>query len=275
MKLFKSPDKLQTFGHNATIECRNLSAGYGEDMVLQDISFSLPQGAQVALIGPNGAGKSTLFKVLSGLLPLTKGQVLIHGKPIKTHKNCIAYIPQKEDVDWKFPVTVYDVVLMGRWSHKKWFWPVSSHDKVLVQQSLKDMQMWDFRDRPLAELSGGQQQRVFIARALCQEPHILIMDEPFTGVDSATQETTLELLKELDKRKVTVIVSTHDLQMAQQRFRQVMMLNHRMICFDTPEKSFTPQNIQTVFGGQTLHVGDNVVVDHCCGHDEGVPLGPF
>jgi ABC-type Mn2+/Zn2+ transport system ATPase subunit len=248
---------------------QNVSAGYNGQRVLQDLTFQVAHGGQVAVVGPNGAGKSTLFRVLVGLLPLRSGQILIHGQPLGAHTDCVAYVPQRSDVDWRFPVTVTDVVMMGRYNRQGWVSRADRDDRVAVQRALEQMGIADLARRPIGDLSGGQQQRVFLARALAQEPHILLMDEPFTGVDSTTQETTLALLAQLKQQQVTVLVSTHDLNMAAERFETVLLLNHQLIAYGPAQDVLSPAAIQQAFGGRVLFVGNVAVVDECCPPDEG------
>ena len=248
----------------ARLEIEDVSVGYDGQMVLQNLSFQIPHGGQVAVVGPNGAGKSTLFKALVGLLPVQSGRILIHGMTLETHQDCVAYVPQRGDIDRRFPVTVSDVVMMGRFGRQGWLRRPNSKDREIVNRSLEQMGIRDLADHSLEELSGGQQQRVFLARALAQEPHILLMDEPFTGVDIATQEATLALLQELHTQEVTVMVSTHDLNMAGQRFEQVMLLNRRLVAYGPAAKVLTRDMIHQAFGGKVLHLDGAVVVDECC-----------
>jgi ABC-type Mn2+/Zn2+ transport system ATPase subunit len=242
----------------------NVSAGYNGQQALQNLTLQVKHGGQVAVVGPNGAGKSTLFKVLVGLLPLRSGQILIHGEPLGHHKDCVAYVPQRSEVDWRFPVTVADVVMMGRYKRQGWFGRPQREDRAAVQHVLDQMGIAGLARRAIGDLSGGQQQRVFLARALAQEPHILLMDEPFTGVDAATQETTLALLEQLKAQQVTVLVSTHDLNMATQRFDRVLLLNRRLIAYGPAREVLSPDAIQQAFGGRVLFMGDVAVVDECC-----------
>lgn len=233
---------------------------------MDSVTVSIAHGSQVAVIGPNGAGKSTMFKALVGLVPLHGGQVLVHGRPPAEHGDTVAYVPQREEVDWRFPVTVRDVVAMGRYGRRGWLSRLSGEDRASIETSLQRLGLMELAGRPIGELSGGQQQRVFLARALAQDPHILLLDEPFTGVDVSTQEATFELLAELRKRDVTVLVSTHDLDMAAGRFDQVVLLNGRLISSGTPSEVFTERNLSEAFGGQMVVVnGKSVVVDQCCG----------
>jgi ABC-type Mn2+/Zn2+ transport system ATPase subunit len=254
----------------ARLELKNVSVGYHGQPVLNDLSFIVPHGGQIAIVGPNGAGKSTLFKALVGLLPVLSGEILIHGLPLGGHKDCVAYIPQKEVIDWRFPVTVSDVVMMGRFGKQRWFKQSSPQDRAIVKTCLEQMGIADLAKYSIGDLSGGQQQRVFLARALAQEPHILLMDEPFSGIDAPTQEATLALLGQLKQKQVTVIISTHDLNMAAKQFELVLLLNHRIIAYGTPETVFKPELISTLFSGQVLYIGGNAVVDQCCPpEDEG------
>ncbi|MCE5253721.1 MAG: metal ABC transporter ATP-binding protein [Actinomycetia bacterium] len=248
------------------LELRNVSVFYGARAALDSVTFSVPHGGQVAVVGPNGAGKSTLFKAMVGLAPLRSGEILIHGRPPGEYRDPIAYVPQREEVDWRFPVTVFDVVGMGRYRRGRWLKRLSAIDRAVVHRSLDLMGIADLAERPIGELSGGQQQRVFLARALAQEPHVLLLDEPFTGVDIATREATLELLGGLKARAVTALVSTHDLDLASGRFEQVVLLNRRLISAGRPAEVFTEQHLQAAFGGQMVVVnGRAIVVDQCCG----------
>jgi ABC-type Mn2+/Zn2+ transport system ATPase subunit len=248
------------------LELQDVSVYYGERAALQSVSLSLAHGAQAAVIGPNGAGKSTMFKAIVGLVPLHTGKILIHGRPADARRDPVAYVPQKEEVDWRFPVTVFDVVAMGRYGRGRWLKRLSETDRRLIQESLERLDIAGLAKRPIGELSGGQQQRAFLARALVQQPHVLLLDEPFTGVDMATREATLELLAGLRARSVTVLVSTHDLDLASGRFDEVVLLNGRLISVGSPAEVFTQQHLQEAFGGQMMVVdGKAIVVDQCCG----------
>ncbi len=249
----------------ARLDVNNITVAYDGVPVLDEVTFQVPHGARVAVVGPNGAGKSTLFKALVGLLPLRAGKIFIHDLPLGHHLDCVAYVPQREEVDWRFPVTVQDVVSMGRFGHQKWLQRPGHVDREIVGKSLEQMGIAGLAGRPISELSGGQQQRVFLARALAQEPHIFLMDEPFTGVDAATLASTLALLDHLRQRKVTVIISTHDLNLAGSRFDSVLLLNRRLIAFGEPKAVFSPENLTQAFGSQLLQLPDGkVLVDDCC-----------
>jgi len=252
----------------ARLELNRVTISYNSHPALEDVSFEIPHGARVAVVGPNGAGKSTLFKALVGLLPLNQGQIFIHGRPLGTHQDCVAYIPQREEVDWRFPVTVADVVMMGRFGRLGWLRNPGKIDHEVVQACLAQMGIAHLAQRSIGGLSGGQQQRVFLARALAQEPHILLMDEPFTGIDAATQEATLALLDQLQARDVTVIVSTHDLNLAAQRFPYVLLINRGLIAYGSPAQVLTSANIRRAFGSHVLIMDGAVLVDECCPPDE-------
>jgi len=253
----------------ARLELQGVSAGYNGTAILQEVSFAVPHGARVAVVGPNGAGKSTLFKVLVGLLPAWQGIVPIHGQPLGHHHDCVAYVPQREEVDWRFPITVEEVVMMGRFGRIGWWKRPKAYDRQVVRRCLEQLGVAHLSRNAIGDLSGGQQQRVFLARALAQEPHILLMDEPFTGVDVTTQEATLNLLDDLHQQGVTAMVSTHDLNLAAQRFEHVLLLNRRLVAFGDPRMVFASENIRAAFGGQMLMVeGGGLVVDQCCGGDD-------
>ncbi len=255
------------------LEVIKINVGYSEKVVLHDVSFQIPHGARVAVVGPNGAGKSTLFKALVGLLPLKSGRILIHGLDLGLHKDCVAYVPQREEVDWKFPVTVSDVVMMGRYGKLGWLKRPSREDKSIVRESLSQLGVIELEKKSIGELSGGQQQRVFLARAIAQEPHILLMDEPFTGVDVTTLEATLNLLDALRDREVTTIISTHDLNLAANRFDLILLLNKRIISFGPPDEVMQQENLARAFGNSLLVMENGaMLVDECCPPDEDHPL---
>jgi ABC-type Mn2+/Zn2+ transport system ATPase subunit len=246
----------------------DVTAGYNGAPALTRVSMAVPHGAQVAIVGPNGAGKSTLFKVLVGLLPLRSGRVLLHGQvPGRRAADTIAYVPQREEIDWGFPITVSDAVMMGRYGRLGWLRRPQASDREAAARCLQELDIADLAQRAIGELSGGQQQRVFLARALAQEPHVLLLDEPFTGVDVTAKQALLDLLSRLRKRQITVLVSTHDMVTAAQRFERVALLDGQLIAYGSPSDVFTHEHITTAFGGQALFLDDMVVIDRCCpGH---------
>ncbi len=257
----------------AHLDLQGVCVAYNGHNALDNLTLRVLYGDKVALVGPNGAGKTTLFKAMLGLVPLRAGSIKIHDLPVGAHTDCIAYIPQREEVDWRFPVTVEDVVMMGRFGHLGWLRRPGKADRAIVARCLEQMAISDLAQRSISDLSGGQQQRVFLARALAQEPHILLMDEPFTGVDVSTQEATLELLNQLQEQKVTIIISTHDLNLAAGHFTQVLLINHKLIAYGRPDEVFTPEALHSAFAQQMLVVsGGEMLVDECCppgGEDTG------
>lgn len=242
----------------------HVTVAYHGRAVLRDVTMSVPHGGQVAVVGPNGAGKSTLFKALVGLLPLREGRIELRDRDPQGAPEPIAYVPQREEIDWSFPVTVADVVMMGRYGRLGWLRRPRAADREVVARCLEELSIGDLAGRPIADLSGGQQQRVFLARALAQEPHVLLLDEPFTGVDVNAKEALLELLERLRRLGITVLVSTHDMQTASQRFAHVALLSGRLVAYGAPAEVFTPAHIAAAFGGHALFLDDMVVIDECC-----------
>ena len=245
----------------ASLSVEEATVYYGDKPALQKITFCVPAGSSVAVIGPNGAGKSTLFKALVGLLPLHSGSISIHGLPLGHHRYCVAYIPQKEEVDWRFPVNVFDVVMMGRYAQLGLFRRPGKNDRSAVTDCLEKLGISDLAGQAIGSLSGGQQQRVFLARALAQEPHIILMDEPFTGVDASTQETALALFENLRAQQVTILISTHDLNIAAKHFDRILLLNRRLIAFGPAPQALTAGVVAEAFVGQVLFLDGALVVD--------------
>ena len=230
-----------------SIEVQDISLRYNGGYALKDINFRLEPGNRIAVVGPNGAGKSTLFKIIAGVLPPTSGQVMVYGHGPRGHI-CIAYVPQRSQVDWSFPVNVADVVLMGRVGMIGYLRQPTGKDREYVQQCLEVVGMQDLADRQISELSGGQQQRMFIARALAQEAELMLMDEPLTGLDIPSQEDIFKILDELRQRQVTVMVATHDLNMAAERFDQIMLLNTQLLAFGQTADVYTIDNLKATYG---------------------------
>lgn len=250
---------------------QDISLRYQGNTALDHVSFTLTTGEQVAVVGPNGAGKSTLFKIIAGVLAPTTGQVEVYGSGPGGHI-CIAYVPQRSQVDWHFPVNVADVVMMGRTRRLGLFRRPARQDWQYVQQCLEVVGMADLAGRQIGELSGGQQQRVFIARALAQEAALMLMDEPLTGLDVRSQEDIFGVLGELRQRNVTVMIATHDLNLAAERFDRVMLLNHHLVGFGPPNVVFTPDKLLAAYGGhmRLINTTDGMAAlsDTCCdGHD--------
>jgi ABC-type Mn2+/Zn2+ transport system ATPase subunit len=248
----------------------HVTVGYHGRPALRDVSLSVPHGGQVAVVGPNGAGKSTLFKALVGLLPVQEGRIELRDRDPEAAVEPIAYVPQREEIDWSFPVTVADVAMMGRYGRLGWLRRPRVADREVVARCLEELSIADLASRPVGDLSGGQQQRVFLARALAQEPHVLLLDEPFSGVDVNAKEALLELLARLRRLGITVLVSTHDMQTASQRFSRVALLNGRLVAYGAPAEVFTAEHVAEAFGGHALILDDMIVIDECCA-GEGRP----
>ncbi len=221
------------------------------NVALTDATFSIPTATICALVGINGSGKSTLFKALMGLVPLARGSVSILGQKAgkALERNTVAYVPQNEDVDWNFPVLVEDVVMMGRYGHMGFLRRPSAKDKQKVDEALARVNMTEFRHRQIGELSGGQKKRVFLARALAQEGRVILLDEPFTGVDVATEDAIIDLLKALRDEGCVMLVSTHNLGSVPHFCDQVVLVNRRVLDAGKTETVFTQDNLQAAFGG--------------------------
>jgi len=254
------------------VQVEGLTVRYESGYALQDVSFALHSGQRLAVVGPNGAGKSTLLKCIAGVLTPSAGKTHIFGHEPGGHI-CIAYVPQRSQVDWSFPVTLGDVVMMGRIGQLGLFRNPKASDKKLVQSALDIVGIAHLAKRQINELSGGQQQRMFIARALAQEASLMLLDEPFTGLDASSQEDTFHILDELKKQQVTVMVSLHNLKIASQRFDQVLLLNRRMLGIGPPQDVLNQENLVSAYGSQ-LHLvpaedGQLALGDSCCEDDEG------
>lgn len=233
-----------------SIEIKGLSVSYERKRVLTNIFLNIDSGKIHGVIGPNGAGKSTLFKSILGLIDINTGSVLVNGTDIKSQRKKVVYVPQKTDVDWNFPATVFDIVLMGRYPHKKVFSRINKADKEIAVHALEETGMLHFKDRQIGELSGGQQQRVFLARALCQKADIFLFDEPFVGVDITTEEKIIQILKQLADDGKTLLVVHHDLSSVESYFDKVILLNQRLISHGDTATTFTQENIAKAYGGQ-------------------------
>ncbi|GAX89972.1 metal ABC transporter ATP-binding protein [Effusibacillus lacus] len=246
---------MHSFEH-PPVSVKNLTVAYHRKPVLKDIEFTIPEGKLIGVVGPNGAGKSTLIKGILGLVPTVSGQVEIYGKPCRSQRKLIGYVPQRESVDWDFPTNAFDVVLMGRYGHIGWFRRPRAIDKEIAMDCLEKVGMADFAGRQISQLSGGQQQRVFLARALAQDASIYFMDEPFAGVDAATEKAIITLLNELKKQGKTVLVVHHDLQTVTEYFDWLLMLNVQKIAVGPAAEVFTPHNLQLTYGGRLAFIED-------------------
>lgn len=239
--------------HNHThpaLTVESLSAGYpGDRQAITGVSFEVGRGERIAVIGPNGAGKSTLFKAIVGLIPFTSGSISIFGEDCRTSHDLIGYVPQYNEIDWNFPATVGDVVMMGRARHIGWMRLPRRRDWETVHNLLEQVSMQGFINRQIGQLSGGQKRRVFIARALAQNADVVLLDEPFTGVDAAAEEEIMETLDILRKREVTVVLATHDMQMAAVHFDRLLLLKREIIAYGPPSQVLTPEHLRSAYGG--------------------------
>ncbi|WP_413691887.1 manganese/iron ABC transporter ATP-binding protein [Psychromonas sp. KJ10-2] len=222
---------------------------------IHDASFTLPKGSITALVGINGSGKSTIFKSIMGLVSLKTGSVNILGLTVKQalKSNIVAYVPQSEEIDWDFPILVEDVVMMGRYGHMNMLRMSSVKDCEMVDQALRRVNMQDYRHRQIGELSGGQKKRIFLARALAQESQVILLDEPFTGVDVKTEEHIMQLLKVLREEGKVILVSTHNLGSIPEFCDRTVFINRTVLDEGPTERVFTPDNIQKAFGGALRH----------------------
>lgn len=232
------------------IQVTDLTVTYNEKPVLWDVDMEVPEGVLMAIVGPNGAGKTTLIKTILGLLEPAAGRVLIQGKPYKEKRHMVGYVPQRGTVDWDFPTTVIDVVMMGRYGSLGWFKRPGKAERQAAYEALEKVGMSAFARRQISQLSGGQQQRVFLARALVQNASIYFMDEPFQGVDAVTERAIIALLQELRAAGKTVVVVHHDLQTVPEYFDWVMLLNVRRIASGPMAEVFTDENLRLTYGGR-------------------------
>ena len=232
------------------IEVTDLTIAYKDKPVLWDVDMDVPTGTLMAIVGPNGAGKTTLIKSILGLVKPAAGQVLVLGKPYQEQRHLVGYVPQRGSVDWDFPTSVLDVVMMGRYGALGWFKRPGSTERAAAVEALDKVGIRHLAERQISQLSGGQQQRVFLARALVQEAQLYFMDEPFQGVDATTERAIVTLLQELRSAGKTVVVVHHDLQTVPEYFDWVTMLNVRRIASGPVSEVFTEQNLRQTYGGK-------------------------
>ena len=235
---------------NIPIQIHDMTIAYHKKPVLWDVDLDIPEGKLVGVIGPNGAGKSTLVKGLMDLVPKASGWVKIYGQPYEAMRRHIGYVPQRESVDWDFPISALEVVAMGRYGHVGWVRRLRREDRRLAEEALAKVGMKDYARRQISQLSGGQQQRVFLARALAQDARIYQMDEPFAGVDAATEKAIVEILMELRHQDKTILVVHHDLQTVTNYFDWVIMLNMRVVASGPTSEVFTDDNLHKTYGGR-------------------------
>lgn len=240
----------------AILDVHDVTVAYHNRPVLWDVDLTLDEPRLVGIVGPNGAGKSTLIKAILGLVPLASGHVRVFGQPVDKVRGRIGYVPQRESVDWDFPVNVLDVVLMGVYGQLGWFRRPGKREKEWARQCLEHVGLGDFARRQIGQLSGGQQQRVFLARALAQRADIYFMDEPMAGVDAATEEVVFSLLRELRGQQKTVLVVHHDLRTVPRYFENVVLLNMGVVASGPVDEAFTPENLKRAYAGRLAILDD-------------------
>ncbi|XZE19851.1 metal ABC transporter ATP-binding protein [Pirellulaceae bacterium SH449] len=232
------------------IQVADLTVAYQRKPVLWEISLEIPEGALVGLVGPNGAGKSTLLKAMLGMVNQVSGEITLEGKPILQQRERIAYVPQRESVDWDFPASVLDVVTMGLYRKIGWFMPVRKHHKQLALEALERVGIADLANRQISQLSGGQQQRTFLARALVQDADLYMMDEPFAAVDAATEQSIVSVLRSMQRDMKTMLVVHHDLHTVPDYFDYLILLNVHAVAYGPMQTTFTPDNLRKTYGGR-------------------------
>jgi manganese/zinc/iron transport system ATP- binding protein len=238
--------------HSASnpLSVHSMTVAYHRKPVLWDVDYDAPDRSLIAVVGPNGAGKSTFIKACLGLLPLVSGTVEIYGRPVRKQRRLVGYVPQRSSVDWDFPVSALEVVAMGRYGMIGWCRPVSRRHREAALACLDEVGLADLAGRQISQLSGGQQQRVFLARALAQEAKLYFMDEPFAGVDAATEKAIVDVLRRLNREGRTVICVHHDLQTVPEYFEHVLLLNTRVVAAGPVGQVFTGANLQATYGGR-------------------------
>ncbi len=235
---------------SSPLSIHDLTVAYHRKPVIWDIDLSVPDGSLVGIVGPNGAGKSTLLKACLELIPKTSGLVSIYGEPYQKQRHLVGYVPQRESVDWDFPISALDVVAMGTYRKLGWFRRVGKEQRQKAQEAMEQVGIGDYADRQISQLSGGQQQRVFLARALVQDAQLYFMDEPFAAVDAATEQAIVELLKELRSRGKTCIVVHHDLATVSKYFDWLVLLNMRVVAAGPTKEIFSQENLHKTYGGK-------------------------
>jgi manganese/zinc/iron transport system ATP- binding protein len=256
-------------GAEPAVKVEDLTVAYGDKPVLWDVDMEVPPGVLMAIVGPNGAGKTTLIKVVMGLIRPVAGTVSIFGKPYASMRRLVGYVPQRNSVDWDFPTTVLDTVMMGRYGILGWFRRTGREDRALALEALDKVGMGEFAGRQISQLSGGQQQRVFLARAIVQDARIYFMDEPFQGVDATTERAIVALLKEMRAQGRTVVVVHHDLQTVPEYFDWVTLLNVRRIESGPVDRVFTERNLRLAYGGRVSYLTHHAPGETFSGPEDG------
>jgi manganese/zinc/iron transport system ATP- binding protein len=253
--------------HEDCLVIRDLTVAYGRKVVLKGVQADIRRGQVVGVIGPNGGGKSTLLKAILGMAPVITGSVALFGRPINSMRSKIAYVPQRELVDWEFPVTAFDVVAMGRYPHSRWFGRMTAKDRNIVENALMHVGMLEHRGTQIGQLSGGQQQRIFIARALAQEADVLLLDEPMNGIDAGTQEIIMQVIEEQRLAGKIVLLATHDLVSASCACDCLCCVNERMVSYGPLDETYTVDNLAETYGGPVIMLGKSEAI--APGHSHG------
>jgi manganese/zinc/iron transport system ATP- binding protein len=264
----------QEHSPKSALSIHDMTVAYHRKPVLWDVDLDVPAGKLVGLVGPNGAGKSTLIKAVMDLVPRTSGRVLIFGKPYRQNRQRVGYVPQRESVDWDFPVSALDVVTMGCYGKIGWFWPVKRRHQALALDALDRVGIADLASRQISHLSGGQQQRTFLARALVQDADLYLMDEPFAAVDAATERAIVRILQDLRSAGKTCLVVHHDLQTVPEYFDHVIMLNLRVVAHGPTGDVFTPENLHKTYGGKLTLLTEAGEALRKLGAQNGAKHGP-
>ncbi|MEP6872723.1 MAG: metal ABC transporter ATP-binding protein [Anaerolineaceae bacterium] len=234
----------------AALHLRDIEVSYGSSVALRGVNADIAPGMIAGVIGPNGSGKSTLLKAIAGVLPVSLGTIRLGDTDIRQHAARVAFVPQREEVNWDFPVSARDVVLMGRYRTKGWLRRTGAADRRMADAALERLGLQGMGERHISQFSGGQQQRIFLARAMVQEPLLVLLDEPFSGVDVTNRAIFHETIRELASRGIIVMIATHELAEVQQTTDLVLCLNRQMIAFGPTATTYTPVNLRATFGGQ-------------------------
>ena len=256
-------------GMAPAIKVEDLTVAYGERPVLWDVDMEVPAGILMAIVGPNGAGKTSLIKAVTGLVRPVAGYVAIFGKPYAEQRHLVGYVPQRNSVDWDFPTTVLDVVMMGRYGGLGWFRRPGATERALALEALEKVGIAELKGRQISQLSGGQQQRLFLARAIVQDARIYLMDEPFQGVDATTERAIVTLLKEMRARGKTVVVVHHDLQTVPEYFDWVTLLNVRCVASGPVDRVFNDRNLRLTYGGRVSYLTHHTPGDTLADGEDG------
>lgn len=264
-----SPAIAPVAAHEDCLVIRGITVAYQSKVVLKDVDADVRRGQVIGVIGPNGGGKSTLLKAILGIAPVIAGSVTLFGRPASRMRSHIAYVPQREVIDWDFPVTVYDVVMMGRYPRTGWLRRPGKRDREVVERMIERVGLSGERDSQIGQLSGGQQQRAFIARALAQEADVLLLDEPLNGIDAGTQEVILAIIEEQREAGKIVLLATHDLVSASCACDCLCCVNERMVSYGPIEETYTPENLADTYGGPVIMLGRAGVDEPMHAHHAG------